>query len=77
MEPIRDTKTHVKGSRRDNTDQILPVLPPSLDYPREITPPATLPANKRAALDLAIIGVLADGGLRRSEAAALTWGDIE
>ena len=34
-------------------------------------------ANKRAALDLAIIGVLADGGLRRSEAAALTWGDVE
>ena len=77
MEPIRDTKTHVKGSRRDNTDQILPALPPSLDYPREITLPATLPANKRAALDLAIIGVLADGGLRRSEAAALTWGDVE
>ena len=34
-------------------------------------------AHKRAALDLAIIGVLADGGLRRSEAAALTWGDVE
>ena len=34
-------------------------------------------ADKRAALDLAIIGVLADGGLRRSEAAALTWGDVE
>ena len=29
-------------------------------------------ARRRAALDLAIIGVLADGGLRRSEAAALT-----
>ena len=28
-------------------------------------------------MDLAIIGVLADGGLRRSEAAALTWGDVE
>ena len=34
-------------------------------------------AHKRAALDLAIIGVLADGGLRRSEAAALTWSDVE
>ena len=34
-------------------------------------------AGRRAALDLAIIGVLADGGLRRSEAAALTWGDVE
>ena len=29
-------------------------------------------AQHRTALDLAIIGVLADGGLRRSEAAALT-----
>ena len=34
-------------------------------------------AHRRAALALAIIGVLADGGLRRSEAAALTWGDVE
>ena len=34
-------------------------------------------ARRRAALDLAIIGVLADGGLRRSEAAALTWVDVE
>ena len=30
----------------------------------------------RATVDLAIIGVLTDGGLRRSEAAALTWGDV-
>ena len=29
-------------------------------------------AQARAAVDLAILGVLADGGLRRSEAAALT-----
>ena len=34
-------------------------------------------ARRRAALDLAIIGVMADGGLRRSEAASLTWGDVE
>ena len=34
-------------------------------------------ARRRAALDLAIIGVMADDGLRRSEAAALTWGDVE
>ena len=30
-----------------------------------------------ADLDLAIIGVLADGGLRRSEAAVITWADVE
>ena len=34
-------------------------------------------ARQRGAVDLAIIGVLADGGLRRSEAAALTWSDVE
>ena len=34
-------------------------------------------AQARGAVDLAIIGVMADGGLRRSEAAALTWSDVE
>ena len=34
-------------------------------------------AHRRTALDLAIIGVLADGGLGRSEAAALNWGDVD
>ena len=31
----------------------------------------------RAAVDPAIIGVLTDGGLRRSEGAALTWSEVE
>ena len=34
-------------------------------------------AHARGATDLAIIGVMSDGGLRRSEAAALTWTDVE
>ena len=34
-------------------------------------------AQARGAVDLAIIGVMADGGLRHLEAAALTWSDIE
>ena len=34
-------------------------------------------AQARGAIDLAIVGVMADGGLRRSEAAALTWNDVE
>ncbi len=38
---------------------------------------STETAQHRADLDLAIIGVLADGGLRRSEAAALIWADVE
>ena len=38
---------------------------------------STETAQHRADQDLAIIGVLADGGLRRFEAAAITWGDVE
>ena len=34
-------------------------------------------AQARGAVDLAIVGVMSDGGLRRSEAAALTWSDIQ
>ena len=37
----------------------------------------TAMAQARGTVDLAIIGVMADAGLRRSEAAALTWTDIE
>ena len=37
----------------------------------------TAMAQARGTVDLAIIGVMADAGLRRSEAAALTWNDIE
>ena len=33
-------------------------------------------AHARGTVDLAIIGVMADAGLRRSEAAALTWSDV-
>ena len=34
-------------------------------------------AHARGATGLAIIGVMSDGGLRRSEAAALMWSDVE
>ena len=51
--------------------------PPAQARPRRHGWNQRRPPTKRAALDLAIIGVLADGGLRRSEAAALTWGDVE
>ena len=38
----------------------------------------TLPqAAARARFDVALVAVLSDAGLRRSEAAALTWGDVE
>ena len=32
---------------------------------------------ERAKLDLALVAVLSDGGLRRSEASSLTWGDVQ
>ena len=34
-------------------------------------------AAERAKLDLALLAALSDAGLRRSEAAALTWGDVQ
>ena len=34
-------------------------------------------ATERSGFDLALVAALSDGGLRRSEAAALTWGDIQ
>ena len=34
-------------------------------------------AAQRARFDLALVAVPSDGGLRRSEAAALTWGDVQ
>ena len=34
-------------------------------------------AAERGKIDLALVAVLSDGGLRRSEAAALTWGDVQ
>ena len=34
-------------------------------------------AAERARFDLALVAVLSDGGLRRSEATALTWGDVQ
>ena len=34
-------------------------------------------AAERAKLDVALVAALSDAGLRRSEAAALTWGDVQ
>ena len=34
-------------------------------------------AAERAKFDLALVAVLSDAGLRRSEAASLTWGDVQ
>ena len=34
-------------------------------------------AEERGSFDVALVAVLSDGGLRRSEAAALIWGDVQ
>ena len=34
-------------------------------------------ARERAQFDLALVAILSDGGLRRSEAVALTWADVQ
>ena len=34
-------------------------------------------AAERARFDVALVATLSDGGLRRSEAAALTWADVQ
>ena len=34
-------------------------------------------AEERATFDVALVAVLSDGGLRRSEASSLTWGDVQ
>ena len=34
-------------------------------------------ASERAKFDVALVAVLSDGGLRRSEASSLTWGDVQ
>ena len=34
-------------------------------------------AAERARFDVALVAVLSDGGLRRSEASSLTWGDVQ
>ena len=40
-------------------------------------PETTAQAKKRGLVDVALCGLLSDGGLRRSEAATLTWKDVE
>ena len=66
----------VEGSTRETLNSIYSLFDTTMAVlGGRMETPAT--ALARAAVDLAIIGVMADGGLRRSEAAALAWGDVE
>ena len=61
------------------TADVLAVIRLTAVQPRErgrgIETPAQ--ASERGKFDLALVAVLSDAGLRRSEAAALTWGDVQ
>ena len=65
-----------------------PAPSPPTSWPSYASPPSSpafaavasetpAQAAERARFDLALVAVLSDGGLRRSEAAALTWGDLQ
>ena len=45
--------------------------------PRRRGRETTEQAAERARFDVALVALLSDAGLRRSEAAALTWGDVQ
>ena len=59
------------------TADVLAVIRLTAVQPRRRGLETGAPAARRARFDLALVSVLSDGGLRRSEAAALTWGDVQ
>ena len=61
------------------TADVLSVIRLTAPKPRARGPGLETPeqAAQRARFDLALVAVLSDGGLRRSEAASLTWGDVQ
>ena len=61
------------------TADVLSVIRLTAPKPRARGRGLEMPAQaaQRARFDLALVAVLSDGGLRRSEAAALTWGDVQ
>ena len=61
------------------TADVLAVIRLTAVQPRKRGRGIETPAQtaERARFDLALVAVLSDGGLRRSEASSLTWGDIQ
>ena len=61
------------------TADVLAVIRLTAPKPRARGRGLEMPAQaaQRGKFDLALVAVLSDGGLRRSEAAALTWGDVQ
>ena len=56
------------------TADVLAVIRLTAPKPRARGVETSEQAAERARFDLALVAVLSDGGLRRSETAALTWG---
>ena len=61
------------------TADVLAVIRLTAPKPRARGRGLEMPAQaaQRGKFDVALVAVLSDGGLRRSEAAALTWGDVQ
>ena len=61
------------------TADVLAVIRLTAVQPRRRGPGFETPeqAAERARFDLALVAMLSDGGLRRSEASALTWGNVQ
>ena len=85
----RGVRTSLKGWGRDSrSPSTRPAPSPPTYWPSSGSPPSS-PASaaaaskrpssppQRAKFDVPLVAALSDAGLRRSEAAALTWGDVQ
>ena len=68
--PALGRRSHGRRPRRDPTHRhTAPQRGRGIETPEQ--------AQERGKFDLALVAALSDAGLRRSEAAALTWGDVQ
>ena len=76
---IGDQSIGIHGNGIDRRQLILPACCLTAVQPclrgRGIETPGQ--AEERGRYDVALVAVLSDGGLRRSEASSLTWGDVQ
>ncbi len=74
----RQARGRGRGQAQGLTAEDIAAMLATADIPRQTGRgiESTDQASARGAIDKAICGLLFHGGLRRSEAAALTWGDV-
>ena len=73
----RLSKRHARPAPSPQTCWLSSASPPSNPAKRGRGFETPEQAAERGRFDLALVAVLSDGGLRRSEAASLTWGDVQ